>query len=227
MRSTISGVICSIEKPGETRSPLIRICVKPPPMPRIAGGPPRPGRPPVVTPGRRRITSPKFESPYCSISSRVMMILEADESRRSVVAVRRSLTSMVSVLGVAGRVVAGLAASGRAVGLAGSVFFASVAASAGGSAGGVVCAPAAALATANIVAAKNWVRGGELKLVLRMGEVSVSGRNVKRGHRHAKSRADDRFDPVAGDTIILSFAALIEYWQRSISDEKPMVMGAA
>ena len=79
MRSTCSGVICSTEKPGGIRSPSMSICVKPPPMPRICGAPGRPGRPPVVTPGNRRITSPRLLSPYCSMSSRVMMIFAAVE----------------------------------------------------------------------------------------------------------------------------------------------------
>jgi len=79
------------------------------------------------------------------------------------------LTSMFSVRGVAGRTVAGRAASGCAVGFAGSAFLALVAGSAGGGGGGVVCALAAALAKPNIAMAINRVKGGVFWLMHCMG----------------------------------------------------------
>ena len=83
MRSTCSGVRLSKLKPGGTRWPSISNCVKPFPSPRMRGGPPRPGAPGVVTPGRRRSTSPSVASPNLSISSRPITILAAVERRRS------------------------------------------------------------------------------------------------------------------------------------------------
>ena len=49
----------------------------------MRGGPPRPGAPGVVTPGRRRSTSPTVASPNLSISSRPMTILAAVDRRRA------------------------------------------------------------------------------------------------------------------------------------------------
>ena len=64
------------------RWPSMSSCVKPPPSPRRRGGPPRPGAPGVVTPGRRRSTSPTVASPNLSISSRPITILAAVDWRR-------------------------------------------------------------------------------------------------------------------------------------------------
>ena len=89
MRSTCSGVRLSRLKPGGTRWPSMSSCVKPLPSPRMRGGPPRPGAPGVVTPGRRRSTSPTVASPNLSISSRPMTIFDAVARRRASVSLSR------------------------------------------------------------------------------------------------------------------------------------------
>jgi hypothetical protein len=83
----------------------------------MRGGPPRPGAPGVVTPGRRRSTSPTVASPNLSISSRPMTILLAVAWRRCAVSVSRPPVISMRCDGLA---LAGAGAgAGAAAGVAG------------------------------------------------------------------------------------------------------------
>jgi hypothetical protein len=88
----------------------------------MRGGPPRPGAPGVLTPGRRRSTSPTLASPNLSISSRPMTIYAAVLWRRSSTsAVRPPVISMrwaSAGAAAAGRGRAAGAEAGRAAGCA-------------------------------------------------------------------------------------------------------------
>ncbi len=62
-------------------------------MPRMRTSPPRPGLPPVVTPGRRLSTSLTELSPKRSMSSLPMMIFAAVDARRWSVSLLEPITS--------------------------------------------------------------------------------------------------------------------------------------